>query len=137
MLELEVVSKEWNDHEVEACVQSMIYAWNVLEVSKKTRVTVKFLRGHSVYTGLTEQERVKSYLIRLYYNTEGIDAMMKTAMHEMVHVAQFRSGKLRYEPAMVWYDGTVDSDDLAYLESPWEKEAYAMEEVLFKQLKSS
>ena len=30
MLELEVVSKEWNDHEVEACVQSMIYAWNVL-----------------------------------------------------------------------------------------------------------
>ena len=63
--------------------------------------------------------------------------MMKTAMHEMVHVAQFRSRKLRYEPAMVWYDGTVDSDDLAYLESPWEKEAYAMEEILFKQLKSS
>ena len=102
MLELEVLSKEWNEHEVEACIQSMIYAWNVLEVPEKTRVTVKFLRGHSVYTGLTEQERVKSYLIRLYYNTEGIDAMMKTAMHEMVHVAQFRSRKLRYEPAMVW-----------------------------------
>lgn len=134
MLELEVVSKDWNEHEVEACVQSMIYAWNILEVNEKTHVVVKFLPAHTIYTGLTEQERVKSYTIRLYYNTEGIDAMMKTAMHEMVHVAQFRSRKLRYEPAMVWYDGTVDNDDLAYLESPWEKEAYAMEEILFKQV---
>ena len=134
MLELEVISKEWNKHELEACIQSMIYAWNVLEVKKKTRVMVKFLPAHTTYVGLTEQERLKEYTIRMYYNPDGVDAMMKTAMHEMVHVAQFRSGKLRYEPAMVWYDGTMDSDDLAYLDAPWEKEAYAMEELLFKQV---
>lgn len=134
MLDIAKVDKQWNKHEVAACVESMLYGWKVLEVKNKTTVEVKFLPAHSVYVGLTEQESLKKYTIRLFYNRDGVHAMMKTALHEMVHVAQFRSKKLRYEPAMVWFDGTVDTDDLAYLDAPWEKEAYALEDILFNEV---
>jgi hypothetical protein len=109
VLDIAKIDKQWNKHEVKACIESIIYGWNVLGIKDKTTVEVRFLPTHDVYVGLTEQESLKRYTVRLFYNSDGIHAMMKTALHEMVHVAQFRSGKLRYEPAMVWFDGTVDT----------------------------
>ena len=133
MLDIAKVDKQWNKHEIEACVESIIYGWNVLEIKKKTLVVVRFLPAHREYVGLTEQESLKKYIVRLYYNSEGIDAMMQTCLHEMVHVKQFRDRMLSYEPSLVWFDGTKDSDK-PYRKTPWEKQAYKLESILLKKM---
>jgi len=133
VLDIAKVDKQWNKHEVAACVESMIYGWNVLEVKEKTLVEVRFLPAHREYVGLTEQESLKKYIVRLYYNSEGIDAMMQTCLHEMVHVKQFRERMLSYEPSLVWFDGTKDGDK-PYRKTPWEKQAYKLESILLKKM---
>jgi len=60
--------------------------------------------------------------------------LLRTLAHEMVHVWQYASGKLRlYQDGRHRYDGRVYSSNTKYLERPWEGEAYELEEVLVKE----
>jgi len=51
----------------------------------------------------------------------------------MVHVKQFRTGKLGYSPVLTWEDGTRENDT-PYSKQPWEKEAYKLEGKLLKKM---
>ena len=59
-----------------------------------------------------------------------VDQMMKTLAHEMVHAKQYIFGEL---------DGYSDSwkgsdvNYYSYEDSPWEKEAYKLEEILYEK----
>lgn len=133
VLEIGKTSKKWNKHEVEACVQSILYAWHNLHIDFDTTIEVEFLPKHKTYVGLTNQDSLKKYRITMYYNEAGIKAMMTTIMHEMVHVKQFRSRSLSYEPLLMWHDGTF-YNEVPYPEQPWEIEAYKLEKILIKKL---
>ena len=61
-------------------------------------------------------------------------SLLRTLAHEMVHVWQYASGKLRlYQDGRHRFEGRVYSSNTNYLERPWEDEAYELEEVLVKE----
>lgn len=61
-----------------------------------------------------------------------LDEMISTVLHEMVHVQQYVSGRLKYKWVHeVWFDKVVYNWDMEYDTRPWEVEAHAKE----KQLK--
>jgi len=60
--------------------------------------------------------------------------LLRTLAHEMVHVWQYASGRLRlYQDGRHLYDGRLYSSNTKYLERPWEGEAYELEEVLVNE----
>lgn len=61
-----------------------------------------------------------------------LDDMITTVLHEMVHVHQYVSGRLRYKWVHeVWFEKQVYRWDMNYDDRPWEIEAHQKE----KQLK--
>jgi len=61
-------------------------------------------------------------------------ALLTTLAHEMVHVWQYATGKLRlYQDGRHRYNGKIYSSNTKYLERPWEGEAYELEQVLVKR----
>ena len=60
--------------------------------------------------------------------------LLRTLAHEMVHVWQYASGRLRlYQDGRHRFEGRVYSSNTKYLERPWEGEAYELEEVLVNE----
>lgn len=65
-----------------------------------------------------------------------IEEFLQTIMHEMVHVKQYANGEIieRYkggEMIMLW--DNVDHTKTSYSKSPWEKEAYSLQNKLYKK----
>ena len=61
-------------------------------------------------------------------------ALLTTLAHEMVHVWQYASGKLRlYQDGRHRYDGKIYSSNTKYVDRPWESEAYELERVLVEE----
>ena len=64
--------------------------------------------------------------------TMNISMIVRTVLHEMVHVRQFARGELdtTINPkGMRWKSARI-TDDVDYMDLPWEKEAYRLEEKL-------
>ena len=60
------------------------------------------------------------------------DELLTCVMHEMVHVWQHATGKLKEKKGRTfWYD--TDLTDLPYLNQPWEEQAYEMQETLLEK----
>jgi len=54
---------------------------------------------------------------------------MTTLAHEMVHARQFIRGELKLQGAWKWKGR--NAENYAYINQPWEKEAYRLERKLF------
>ena len=66
--------------------------------------------------------------------------MIQTVCHEMVHVKQYLSGKLKASGVKYhsfWKGKKVIHDDMAYVDYPWEKEAYGMQDELAADYRKS
>lgn len=68
-----------------------------------------------------------------------VDQTMLTLAHEMVHVKQIAKGTLKYfieagEEVAIWRGKRVDTDNLLYVDRPWELEAYSKQEVLVRRI---
>jgi hypothetical protein len=59
----------------------------------------------------------------------GYIEMMKTLAHEMVHARQFLRGQLTCDGGFAWKGRKADGFE--YMNQPWEKEAYRLEDELF------
>ena len=60
------------------------------------------------------------------------DELITCVMHEMVHVWQHATSKLKEKNGRTfWYN--TDLTDLPYLNQPWEKQAYEMQETLLEK----
>lgn len=57
--------------------------------------------------------------------------ILKTICHEMIHVKQMATGKLKLSKrgAVIWCGKRVRKTD--YMNQPWEKDAFVKQEVLF------
>jgi hypothetical protein len=67
---------------------------------------------------------------------QGIAAFIKTIMHEMVHVKQYALAEMREsygnDKHRIYWIGT-DHTKTAYTKSPWEKEAYRLQDKLYEK----
>lgn len=59
----------------------------------------------------------------------GIREFASALCHEMVHVKQYLRGELKYLRGKELWKGR-DCTDMEYMEQPWEKEAYKMQDEL-------
>jgi len=125
-------SKQWKESEVEAVLNTIVYAFHALKIPGKTSIELKLEKSNKQYEGLTLQQSLKKYEVRLFHNKDVI-TLLATVLHEMVHVKQFRTGKLGYSPVLTWEDGTRENDT-PYSKQPWEKEAYKLEGKLLKKM---
>lgn len=132
MLDIVKQHKSWKKYEVEACLDTIVYAFNTLDIPGKTSIELRFEKASTHWSGLTLQNSLKKYEVRLFHSSNIYD-ILSTVLHEMVHIKQFRVGELGYSPILTWHDGTRESD-VKYDDQPWEKEAFKLEKKLVKKL---
>ncbi len=56
-----------------------------------------------------------------------------TLAHEMVHVKQLAKGILKSENGAKYWRGKKYSKKIKYLDTPWEQEAFAKQEIIFRR----
>jgi hypothetical protein len=56
-----------------------------------------------------------------------------TLAHEMVHVKQLAKGTLKVKNGVKYWCGKRYSKNAKYLNTPWELEAFARQEILFRR----
>lgn len=87
--------------------------------------------------GYCMQDDKYDYTIQLHSDLRG-DELIRTIVHELVHVWQYTVGYLRQEhidglgPRMIWMD--EDMTSVEYNDRPWEKQAHEIENDIFQQL---
>lgn len=89
--------------------------------------------------GYCVQEDYRDYLIELRNGLRG-EPLIRTVIHELVHVKQYVTGRLEQEhiddrgPKMYW--NTIDMSHVEYDDQPWEQEAEQLENELFERFLS-
>lgn len=114
---------------LESLMPSMIKQLNLDRV-KKTILVLVDEHEHSGSTFDIKEE--KTFLVVLkpgVYQELGL-----SLAHEMVHVRQMANGTLKAvgEGAKVW-NGKRYEKDFPYLDQPWELEAFAKQEIVFRR----
>jgi hypothetical protein len=56
-----------------------------------------------------------------------------TLAHELTHVAQFAKGTLQVTPKGKRWKGKFYGNDVAYLQQPWEIDAFSKQELIFRR----
>jgi len=82
--------------------------------------------------GLTRQLEPGIYAVDLnpLYSQKELEA---TVIHELIHVMQIYSGRLKILQGEVKWEGKTWSLATPYQERPWEQEAYLMTQILFTE----
>jgi hypothetical protein len=56
-----------------------------------------------------------------------------TLAHEMVHVRQMAKGTLKMNKGSTYWNGKKYSKKTPYLDQPWEQDAFARQEIIFRK----
>lgn len=75
---------------------------------------------------------LETYLVVLKPNKD-ICALGITLAHELTHVAQFARGTLQVTPKGKRWKGKFYGRNVAYLQQPWEVDAFAKQELIFRR----
>ncbi len=105
-----------------------------LKISSKTKCLVISVERDCKSLGLTlEFEPVGGVMLILRPSRRMKDVFL-TLAHELVHVKQIVSGKLKSsgEGHKIW-NGKFFHKDTPYLEQPWELQAYAKQELVMRK----
>lgn len=105
--------------------------WNIKKLMPRIRnleieISIKNLNG--IYGDVMMADNPREYEMRVQRGMKLYD-VVSTICHEMVHVKQYVRGELS-ETGHRWKSRTMPSDGLDYMDRPWEKEAFRMEEKL-------
>lgn len=85
--------------------------------------------------GLCVEDDYREFTLFINPNYPLVD-MEKTVFHEMTHVKQYVRGELKEKFAPKhrrYWKGEEIPEEVEYMELPWEKEAYEMEEILWEK----
>jgi hypothetical protein len=75
---------------------------------------------------------INTYLIVLR-PTKDLLALGITLAHELTHVAQFANGTLKVLPKGKKWKGKFYPTNHPYLDQPWELQAFARQEIIFRR----
>ena len=74
----------------------------------------------------------------MVYRGFGRENVIKTVLHEMVHVKQYAKGELKerykYGHKQLWKG--KDHSDTDYWDQPWEKEAYELQDEMYAKMEN-
>jgi len=116
------------------CVLEMLNEkdWTGLEI--EVNITKSTADGFCEYTDTNFSP--KAFTLEINKDLKG-DELVKTVIHEMVHVKQYVKGQLkeRYKPNHhhLWYKEMIIVNDDNFFDVPWEVEARELEEILFER----
>jgi hypothetical protein len=75
----------------------------------------------------------REFTILVHSGLKNEKDVITTVAHEMVHVWQYATGKLRdYEAPVHRYENDLYDADMSYRDMPWEIEARRLEKVLYR-----
>lgn len=114
---------------IESVLPSMIRQLGLENSRKFLLVDVCRLDGDKGVT--TPMPGLDSYVVAL--NPARWEEMGVTLAHEMVHVKQLARGILRAENGNKWWRGKKYSRRTKYLDMPWELDAFAQQEIIFRR----
>ena len=114
---------------VDFCIGELMPRMRTLEIE----VNIKNLKSEGVAGWCSEGEDNRDFYIDVDENLE-IEELVETVCHEMVHVWQAATRKMKVLPfGRKMYMGKVYDETTAYEDEPWEIEAYAMQGDLLKK----
>lgn len=130
------ISDKWGSKAIMTVIDALDFAIDFLDIEEeKSTLNVKLLTGHKSDQEDATADRLKSkrYEIRLSKaSLDNEEEMLKAIFHEMVHVRQFAENGLRlYARKKALYEGK-EFIDFDYWFAPWEMEARAMEEPMYR-----
>jgi len=114
------------------CIKELMPRMRTLDIEIELRET---LQSEGVY-GWCESADSRIFRIDLHKKFdeyENLEDVIKTVMHEMVHVWQWATGLCKdYADGRRMWKGK-DYTDTPYSKQPWERQAYRMQETLYKK----
>lgn len=114
---------------IESLMPSMIHQLGLENSRKFLLIDVCKLNGDNGIT--TPMPGLDSYVVAL--NPAKWQSLGVTLAHEMVHVKQLAKGTLRAEGGNKWWRGKKYSKRTKYLDMPWELDAFAQQEIIFRR----
>ena len=112
----------------EAILPSMIEQLNLQNSRKLLMVKVDSIPSQGVTIPM---DSVDTYLVVV--NKQNITQMGLTLAHEMVHVKQMAKGILKSHAKGHKWSGKLYSKKTKYLDQPWEQDAFAKQELIFRR----
>ena len=112
----------------EAIIPSMLKQLNLTNSRKFLIVKTDKIDTQGVTIPMDE---IDTYLVVV--NSAKIEAMGLTLAHEMVHVRQMAKGILKGVPKGHTWNGKLYTKRTKYLDQPWEQDAFAKQELIFRR----
>jgi hypothetical protein len=113
----------------EAILPSMIRQLKLENSRKLLMVKVDHIDTQGVTIPIDD---IDTYLVVVNPN-KSIANMGITLAHEMVHVKQMAKGILKSVPKGQTWSGKLYSKKTKYLDQPWEQDAFAKQELIFRR----
>jgi hypothetical protein len=109
---------------VSFCIQKLMPRMKTLDI------VVEFDKIDAYgYCMQEDDSKAREYVLTIKKNLP-IFELVGTICHEMIHVKQYARKELRYVNGATMWKKSKISDNVDYLDQPWEKEAYKKEEAL-------
>lgn len=118
------------------------YLAQVLEISEEAELTLMYndkllkqlSKGDIEYSALLQNPISNKYVLFVKSDVGGLQIII---CHEMVHLKQYDSGKLKMSPdyKTVWWNGEKFDATLDYIEREWENEAFSLQNKLWRKFK--
>jgi hypothetical protein len=116
--------KKW----IEALLPSMIRQLG-LERSRKTLLVS--VEKHDNLGGTVPLDPIDAYVVTI--SPGKLKDIGLTLAHEMVHVRQLARGILKIEDGKNYWKGKRYTKKTKYLDQPWEQDAFARQELIFRR----
>ena len=113
----------------EAIIPSMLKQLNLTNSRKFLIVKTDKIDSQGVTIPMDD---IDTYLV-VVNSTKRITDMGITLAHEMVHVRQMAKGILKTTPNGTVWNGKKYSKKTKYLDQPWEQDAFAKQELVFRR----
>ena len=113
----------------EAILPSMIRQLNLTNSRKCLIVKTDRIDSQGVTLPFYD---IDTYLV-VVNSTKRLTDMGITLAHEMVHVRQMAKGKLKSVAKGNTWNGKLYTKKTEYLDQPWEQDAFAKQEIIFRR----
>ena len=125
-----IVESKNADHKkwIEALLPSMIKQLGLTRSRKTVLITVEKCESMGVTYPL---DPIDSYVIAI--NPGKLKDIGLTLAHEMVHVRQMAKGILQVKSGKNYWKGKRYTKRTKYLDQPWEQDAFAKQEIVFRR----
>jgi hypothetical protein len=109
------------------------------------RIQKDMFKKHSVWGDMMNEDHderyPKHFEIRINYSgKQSFATLIKVLCHELIHVTQFASRRLRYLSGpyrVAFLKDHYSSDSVEYDDRPWEIEAHELEDEVFEYVKAN